>query len=180
VSVDNYGLWNFIDPSIEGSADVPASCWPSAFVAPLSNQALMHAALAKCISDYGAGSYTTPVFSKPGPEVDGLQLYAIQQSPRLVYLPEFRESATTSCNVLDCLHIVRFHAVFLQTLYIQCNGNNCDVSFDPGPWNTTPLGSGNKTAQAVTGFVLPDHMLPGTLGSSPGTLGQNAVVKLVG
>ena len=37
----------------------------------------------------------------------------------------------------------------------------------------------NGKAEAITAFVIPAHMLPGSLGTNPYQLGQNQLIELV-
>ena len=77
------------------------------------------------------------------------------------------------------VHIASFRAVFIDMLEAGCSATSCDVSFEPGPWNISPFGATNDTAQSITAYVFTASMLPGRLGSDPDAIGQNHYVQLV-
>lgn len=182
-TIDNTGLWQFVNPSIQGSGSVPATCWPSVFAAvltnpdPLAQQLLMHAALATCIADYRNGGYTGTVFDRDSASESPLDIYDIQLSTRFAYLPQFAQSGP--CGNGYCLQVLRFRAVYLQTLFGGCSGSSCDINYEPGPWNPASVGAGNKKADQISGWVIPARMLPGNIGDGPGIIGQNRYVELV-
>jgi Flp pilus assembly protein TadG len=175
VTVDNRPLWTFIDPALQGSGSVPASCWPSAFTV-VPDAAAGDLLLSACIHDYGAGGYTTPVFSRnDGPSEDPLDIFDIQSSPRFSYVPQVVNSAPNSSGCSNCLRIEKFRSVFVQAVMAN---NPSQLNWEPGPWNTTDVG--NHQAESMTAWVLPDNMLPDGLRGKPISIGANAIIKLVG
>jgi hypothetical protein len=192
VSADNNGLWQYVNPAIEGSTSVPAACWPSVFNAVLAlpngtqpeqdaQRDAMHLALEACILAYEAGGYTAPVFNlNSGPD-SPLDLLDIQKTPRLGYLPRFIEAGP--CGNQPCLHIAEFRAVYVQTLVGGCNsggGGGCSTHFEPGPWNQGAVGQSNDRIQALSAWLLPRGMLPSPIDSDPFAVGFNTVIELVG
>jgi Flp pilus assembly protein TadG len=174
-TVDNRPLWTFIDPALQGSTSVPASCWPSAFTA-VATPAAGDLLLGACINDYGAGGYTTPVFSRnDGPTEQPLDIVDIQSSPRFSYVPQVVDSDPNKSGCSNCLRIQQFRSVFIQEVMAN---NPQQLDWEPGPWNTGDVG--NHKAESMTAWVLPDNMLPAGLRGKPVSIGANAIVKLVG
>ncbi|HET9728902.1 MAG TPA: pilus assembly protein TadG-related protein [Acidimicrobiia bacterium] len=186
--VDNRPLWTFIDPSLDGSASVPSSCWPSAYpndpsinfntnpVAAKANVAAADLLMKACLDAYNApGAAYPPLFTRnSGPTEQPIDILDIQSSPRFNYVPQVRETDPHT-NCADCLHIRRFRAVFLQ----EVMGNNISsLDSEPGPWNVDD--SSNKTAEGAIGWVIPDNALPQGLRGKPVNIGVNAVIQLVG
>ena len=64
--------------------------------------------------------------------------------------------------------IKRFRATYIQTAYFGCNGNSCNVVFNPGE-GTTSMGRSQDQLDAITGFVFKSSMLPTAIfDSGPG------------
>jgi hypothetical protein len=174
-TVDNRPLWTFIDPALQGSTSVPASCWPSAFTA-VATPAAGDLLLGACINDYVAGGYTTPVFSRnDGPTEQPLDIVDIQSSPRFSYVPQVVDSDPNKSGCNNCLRIQQFRSVFIQEVMAN---NPQQLDWEPGPWNTGDVGS--HKAEAMKAWVLPDNMLPAGLRGKPVSIGANAIVQLVG
>jgi len=186
VELDNKPLWEFI-PS-ETLADVPTSCQRSIFDALLvstavgEQQEVMSAALETCSADYDAGGFTGVVFSANtdpfGKEIP-VDLYDIQLSPRFVYIPQFVQGGPPPGSS-DEFNIESFRAVYIHEVFASCSERgDCDVSFAPGPWNTSGMGSTNDKAAAMDAFVIDEDMLPFGLRGNPSSIGQNNFVQLV-
>jgi hypothetical protein len=185
-TLDNKPLWEFIPTGLptSGPNAVPASCQRETFNALLSGnpntlQTTMETALETCFTDYDNGNYTGIVFganTNPGGVEIPFDLYDIQLSPRFAYIPQFVQTIPPNGTSSD-LNIAEFRAIYMEDVYANCN-NGCGVDFAPGPWNTSPLGNNNQNAQAMTAWVFNPHMLPGTLGTTPTSLGQNTYVQL--
>ncbi|MEE8375392.1 MAG: hypothetical protein V3S26_03605, partial [Acidimicrobiia bacterium] len=77
-------------------------------------------------------------------------------------------------NGFSAYGITAFLPVYLETIYLKCNANTCDIVHSPGedsqgacPSPLTPLASscgwsanGNKSIAAITAFILTLDMLP--------------------
>lgn len=188
VNIDNKPLWEYIPLALptSGTNKVPSSCRRETFNNLLGStsvgqqQQVMQDALATCFSDYDDGDYSGPVFAANtdpfGKEVP-VDLYDIQLSGRFAYVPQFAESGPPNGNSGD-LQIASFRPIFIQELFAGCNGNSCNVHFEPGPWNTTNMGHNNDQARAITGWVFDVHMLPVALRTTPTAVGQNSYVQL--
>ncbi len=189
---DNKPLWEFIGKGSDkfgaDSGDIPVSCRRASFTTAIkASQVLANTQLQTCFDDYDNGTgcsgavcddvvFGLDTFDEPGPPVT---LYDIQLTPRFAYVPVFLEAnppTGTSSNV----HIAKFQAVFLQTLYGGCNANSCSVNFEPGPWNTSSAnqGAANTNIEALSAFVFAAKMLPGNLASEPNQVGANIYVEL--
>jgi Flp pilus assembly protein TadG len=164
--VDNRPLWEFIDPS---ATNIPAECRRSKFQG--LNQTDAHNQLKKCFDAYKNGSYGV-LFGANTSTERPIDLLDIQLSPRFFYVPVF----STDPNGNKTLPVQRFQAVFLQTVYGDCNGSGCSVTFEPGAWNTAPI-TGSK-AEATSAWVLQPGMVPAGV-DQPGVIGSSAFVQLV-
>ncbi len=105
-----------------------------------------------------------------------LDLYDIQLSPRFVYVPQVWAS-NVSCpggSGSYCYYIKQFRAVFLQRL-VGNNVNQLDFEPSGGAWTGTYSGQ----AKAITAFVMTGSMMPGNIGTQPGSLGENQFVSLI-
>ncbi len=179
--IDNRPLWEFIpETTITG---IPDSCQRATFDNLLSitpqaaQQAVMHAAIAQCIADYATSGSTTAVFTANTNVEPNLDVPDIVLSPRFSYVPQMWETSVIcpGNSFQYCYHIKAFRPVFLQRVL----GNTASaLDFEPGPWNTGNVGQ-NHSAEAVTAWVFPAHMLPPPL-DTPGVIGGNAFVQLVG
>jgi hypothetical protein len=139
-------------------------------------------ALEQCFADYLNGSYEGVVFgldSDPfGKEVP-VDLFDIQLSSRLIYIPQFVQTEPPGGASSD-LNIQSFRAVYIHEVFSRCTTrNDCQVQFAPGPWNTESQGEANDRAQAMSAFVIPSTMLPVGLRGSPASIGQNNFIQLV-
>ncbi len=185
VELDNTPLWEFIpQEELEG---VPDSCQRATFDQLLvstpagEQQAVMTAALDTCFTEYAAQGSTGELLvadTDPfGEEVPNL--YDIQLSPRLAYVPQFVQTDPPSGSS-ENLNIAAFRPVYIFEVFAKCSSRgNCDVAFTPGPWNTTSQGAANDKAQAMTAWVFPLTMLPVGLQTNPSAIGQNNYVQLV-
>ena len=77
-------------------------------------------------------------------------------------------------NGFSAYNIVDFLPIYLETTYLKCNANTCDIVHSPGedslspcPSPLTPTDSscgwsanGNKSISAITAFILTLDMLP--------------------
>jgi hypothetical protein len=165
--VDNTPLWQFIDPN---ATNIPSSCRRSNFPSGIT-QAAAHTQLKQCFTDYKNGSYGV-LFGANSSTERPIDLLDIQLSPRFFYVPVF----STDPNGNKTLPVQRFQAVFLQTVYGDCNGSGCSVTFEPGAWNTAPI-TGSK-AEATSAWVLQPGMVPAGV-DQPGVIGSSAFVQLV-
>jgi hypothetical protein len=174
--LDNRPLWDYIDGSLPGalaptSGAIPSSCVRSTFLGsnPDSNwdsDPELEAAnsfehMARCLSDYASGGWTTPMFSP-----------SLANSPRFSYTPQFWEPTLGTGN--DWRHVLRFKAVFIQGTWWK-KGNEWIV-FHPGEDcrdeadlpRTNCVGSGNWSMTQMSSFVIPDTALPAELRGSTG------------
>lgn len=189
--LDNRGIWEYIGDDATLS-DVPLSCYRSVFETALvdavsDNQTQLRGLVETCFADYNSattfvsgctGPCTGDLFTRNTLVESPIDLYDIQTSPRFAYVPRFLESGPPSGNSAR-RHVGSFAAVFLQRLFGGCNSTSCDVDFEPGV-GTTPINDpGGTNYTAVTGFVFPPAMLPGTLGTDPFSIGENLSIELV-
>ncbi len=64
-------------------------------------------------------------------------------------------------NGATSLTIFEFRAVYIQTVFMGCNANTCDVIWDPGePWTEPGPGPNNVRIEASTALQLPRASLP--------------------
>jgi hypothetical protein len=117
--------------------------------------------------------------------VSGIQVNDIVESPRFIHVPQMWQTTQPNGNS-GTYDVKAFRAVYVQRL-----GGNNGPYFEPGPWNTSS-GLNNQLAN-VTGFVFPapiagctpsptdscGTMLPGSIGSQPFSLGENATIHLI-
>ncbi len=108
-----------------------------------------------------------------------MDLFDVQLSPRLIYIPQFAQTEPPNGSSSN-LNIAAFRAVYIHEVYAQCtNRNDCRVQFAPGPWNSGSYGASNDRAQAMSAFVIFPTMLPLGLRGSPASIGQNNFIQLV-
>jgi hypothetical protein len=121
---------------------------------------------------------TAPVFTADTDIEPDLDIPDIVRSPRMNYVPQVWEPDVTCPGGSGgyCYHIKQFRAIFFQRVLAN---NAKQLDFEPGNWNTKPVG-GNHQAAAVTAWVFPPTMLPGSLGNNPFAIGENTVVQLIG
>jgi hypothetical protein len=156
VDVDDKPLWEFIPTGLIAGADtatmVPATCTRESFVG--ADRSKTH--LAQCLADYRAGSYTTPLFTADDTD-PGDGTYDIELAPRFAFVPLFWENAWGTGTET---HLIKaFRAVYIQTLFFGCNGNTCQVTWNPGEGGNGPLGN-NEKVESMTAMLLPDSTLP--------------------
>jgi hypothetical protein len=183
--LDNKPLWEFIPD--ETLPNIPATCQRETFDQLLSSTSgeeqrdALTNALDQCFVDYLAGDYTGVVFGEDsdpfGKEVP-IDLFDIQLSSRLIYIPQFAQTEPPNGDSGD-LNIASFRAVYIHEVYSQCtNRDDCQVQFAPGPWNDGSYGESNDRAQAMTAFVIVPTMLPVGLRGTPASIGQNNFIQL--
>jgi Putative Flp pilus-assembly TadE/G-like len=186
--VDNKPLWEFISPDASLS-NVPLTCkhgGPNGFDAtlaagyktPAAKQAALHAQIGLCIAQYNAGFTCTSspctgvVFGANTSTEAPIDVFDIQQSPRLVELPQMWEATPPPGK--KPVHVMRFQPCFLQRLLGKKN-----LDFEPGPWNTAPNPPPDgTTAEAIAAFKIPAGMLPLNVGQ-PNVIGTTSYVQLV-
>lgn len=169
VLLDNWPLWKFIPPAYDGSASVPASCWPSEFAGAAYTQ------LRTCLADYAAqpaGTYQ-PLFALDTDDNDGI--YDIQKSPRFAFVPRVSDLPT---GASESRRILRFQPVWIQSLYGGCkpNGGGCDFVFEPDATSTAELTS--NQINGMQALVL-TGTLPGRLNDDPFSIDENLFIQLV-
>jgi hypothetical protein len=133
--LDNVPLWNYLLPGACPGTDTPAE-----MVACLSSSSGV--IFSDSILDTGRFGFTP-----------------------LLYESNFGNPSTT-------YHIAGFLPVFLDTTYYGCNASTCDIVHTPGVADSgacpaqpgsitcgTP-GTGNKSLQAVTAYILRSDLLP--------------------
>jgi putative Flp pilus-assembly TadE/G-like protein len=180
--IDDKPLWDYIPDS--PLPNVPASCQHSAFTGlltgtPAEQEAALEAQLTACFTDYNSGGYTGIVFSRNTTTESPVDLYDIQTNPRFGHIPEFFGNAFPN-GASATMQVKRFRAVFLHRVLIDCNANSCGIDHAPGPWDDSPDDvAGNKKIDALTGFLFNPTMLPGTLGTEPGAVGESVTIELV-
>lgn len=183
--LDNKPLWEYIED--ETLPDIPSTCQRATFDALLEatpvpgQQAAMQQALEVCFGDYETGGYTGVVFgadTDPFGEEVPTDLFDIQLTPRFAYVPQFVQVVPPTGSSSN-LNIAAFRAIFMEDVYAGCSGGGCNVSFSPGPWNTSSLGASNLKAAAMTAWVFPPSMLPTGLRGNPAAVGQNTYIQLV-
>jgi hypothetical protein len=184
VPVNDAALWEFIPNGV--IAETPPSCRRSVFDAALvdgnaDNKNQLRGLLDTCFSDYAAGSGCSTVpcqgdlLTMNSRVETPIDLYDIQLSPRFGYVP--RLTGPFPSGTSGTVQVSEFKAVYIQRLFAKCNASSCAVDFDPGSGDG-PQNQAGK-AEAITAFVIPADMLPGTLGSDPYGLGQNQFIELV-
>ena len=167
--VDHTPLWNYLDPN--GYGESLGQCNGS-----VDTRQEMEA----CLVGWKAyGSHTQSLFTAD-----------IIDSPRFAATPELLlDPSNGTGNYL----IIDFLPVYLETIYMGCNANTCDVVHSPGepssgscPAVLLPtintcgiVANGNKNLRAVTSFILELDMLPAVIAdhfpSRPGTIEFNLI-----
>lgn len=158
--VDDTPLWEYIGYGKSGS--VPASCTRESFDATVagSGHAAAETQMETCFADYQAGSGYVPLFDI---DADGDNNPDIVESARYGAVPQFWETAFPGGNSGN-LHIKSFRAVFLNGLYMGCNGNSCSTVYTPGnAGGTINAPNGSSPLDQITGYLLPDETLPPVL-----------------
>jgi len=184
VPVNDTGLWEFIPTGV--IPDTPSSCRRSVFNAALvdgnpDNKNQLRGLLDTCFSDYaaGIGCSTAPclgdLFTMNSRIETPIDLYDIQLSPRFGYVP--RLTGPFPSGTSGTVQVAEFKPVYIQRLFAKCNASSCATDFDPGSGDG-PQNQPGK-AEAITAFVIPAAMLPGSLGTDPYGLGQNQFIELV-
>lgn len=204
--VDDNPLWEFIDPDLSASDDVPASCLRSQFAPPggglgdmsslpsrlsahLQSYSLnerMTLLLARCISHYERGEWTHAGYSD---SASGCSLYPCSD-------PVFARS-TVLDGVADVQQTPRFGYVpvinqveypngrknvsFIRfrAVFIQriCIGNVSCTEFDPGVGMSG--GPNDDRVAWFTAFAFPDDMLPFGIGSPTAPMDRPSTAVLL-
>ncbi len=128
------------------------------------------------VSPCSGSPCTATLFTANTATESPIDLYDIQLSPRFVYVPQVWASNVTcpGGSGAYCYYIKQYRAVFLQRL-VGNNVNQLDFEPSGGAWG----GNYSGQAKAITAFVFPVSMLPGTIGSDPSVLGENRFISLV-
>jgi Flp pilus assembly protein TadG len=119
------------------------------------------------------------------PSSSSLFTAALETSPRFGGVPILQlDPSNGSSN--NPYNIINFLPTYLETIYLGCNANTCDIVHSPGESSMgacpNPLvptvnscgwfASGNKNLRALTGFMLRADMLhPDTRENFPGSSG---------
>jgi Flp pilus assembly protein TadG len=170
-ALDNSPLWDYLTsgaPSFAGSA-----------CAGVSTRQDMELCLVAWKSAAAGNPNPPPLF-----DID------IIESPRFAAVPDLNlDPSNGTGNYL----ILGFKPVYLETLYLGCNANTCDVVFSPGeisvgscPGTMVPTinhcgtpANGNKNLRAVSAFILELGMLDPELTdhwpSRPGVIVYNLI-----
>jgi hypothetical protein len=153
------------------------------------NKTQLTGLLETCFAQYNAsatgtvvagcnGVCTGDLFTRNTVVETPIDLYDIQTSPRFAYVPRFLESGPPP-GTSGHRHVGSFAAVFLQRLFGGCNATSCEIDFEPGTGITPVNQTGSTSYVALTGFVVPAQMLPGTLGTDPFAIGEALAIELV-
>ncbi|HKZ19150.1 MAG TPA: Tad domain-containing protein [Acidimicrobiia bacterium] len=170
-TLDNSPLWFYLVPS--GASFAGPAC-----ANPDSRQEME-----LCLIAWKAAAAT----SSTDPPLFDLD---ILESPRFAAVPDLQlDPSNGTGNYL----ILGFKPVYLETLYLGCNANTCDVVYSPGesssgacPGTISPTinhcgtpANGNKNLRAVTSFILELGMLDPELTdhwpSRPGVIEFNLI-----
>jgi hypothetical protein len=152
-ALDHSPLWDYIDPGATSEVS-GGTCAPGA----ITNRQEMQDCL-KAWKNYGP-PHTLSLFTTD-----------LAVSPRFGAIPRLDADPG---NGFSAYGIVAFLPVYLETIYLKCNANTCDIVHSPGEDSTgpcpsplTPLHSscgwpanGNKSISAITAFMLTLDMLP--------------------
>lgn len=168
--IDDRPLWEYmrnITVGSDKSTQVPAECAKSS----ITSKTLMKA----CLDEYKRQGYTTDLFDldsvNPG---DGT--YDIQSSPRFAFVPELDQN--TWGEGKKNYGIRAFRAVYIQTTYHKCNGNGCDIIFNPGEPCAT-CAQTKKDLDAVTALLIPDEALPqAIIDNAPGSQTSKSIALI--
>lgn len=163
-SLDDTPLWHYLRTPV---TDVnPAGSCDS-----VSTRQEMETCL-QAWRDYGAHSATSSLFKA-----------SLETAPRFGAVPKLDSDPSNGTGDYD---VVDFIPTYLETIYLKCNANTCDVVHSPGEAGTSacanPLdpmvnscgmpSTGNKNMTAMTGFMLRFDMLhPDTQARFPGADG---------
>lgn len=172
-SLDNTPLWHYLTGTNELS--------PLGACTGVTNRAEMELCL-QAWRDYGAHTATESLFTD-----------SLETAPRFGAVPQLATDPSVGVGDYD---VVNFVPTYIETIYLKCNANTCDVVFSPGepsqgaicdgsppatPMTFTSCGwpsNGNKAVVAVTGFMLQKSMLhPDTREFFPGQDGT-AILNL--
>lgn len=133
-NLDNTPLWDFLTPTGE------------LFCAPVADPITDHDQMEACLALYKSSGATAELFSSD-----------IIEAARWGWVPLFH--GTDLGNGTTSLTIKDFRAVYIQTTFMGCNANTCDVIWDPGEALPGP-GPSNVRIEAATAFQLPESSLP--------------------
>ena len=162
-TLDHTPLWYYID----NTANVP-SCDPMV----IDDRQKMET----CLADWRSAS--------PDPDVHHLFNANIQTAPRFGAVPVLASDPSNGTGSYD---VTDFVPTYMETLYLKCTANTCDVVHSPGEPSTDPVcpnpltptdnscgwsSNGNKGVVALTGFILRKSMLhPDMRSTFPGVEG---------
>lgn len=163
--LDNKGLWDYLNGtnSIFGVPECNGNTYPG--LTPEEKVARIHT----CLQKYTAAGSTVNLFDA-----------SIQDSPRLVWAPEYWHAASTTGTSWQPVH--GFRLVFLAGTYFNCDASSmtCPVVFYPdlasteemcdesGPSHCHQLSLKQLTAFLLPTDALPDDAIPGIPGQQTG------------
>lgn len=148
-NLDHTPLWEYIAPG--ASAESGGACVPS-----ITNRIAME----NCLIAWRAwGVHTTYLFDAD-----------IRESPRFAAVPILTSDPSVGTGNYD---IIAFRPVYLETLYLKCTANTCDIIHSPGesstgacPASLMPTDAscgwpqnGNKGIVALSSFMMTLDML---------------------
>jgi len=154
-ALDHSPLWDYIDTGATSEVS-GGTCAPGG--GAITNRQEMQNCL-QAWKNYGP-SHTRSLFTTD-----------LAASPRFGAIPRLD---TDPGNGFSAYGITAFLPVYLETIYLKCNANTCDIVHSPGedslgpcPSPLTPTDSscgwpdnGNKSIAAITAFILTLDMLP--------------------
>lgn len=154
--LDNKGLWDYLNPT----NGVAAECDGNTYSGLTIDQKV--ARMSACLSSYGGG---------PTLFTDDLD-----ESPRLVWAPEYWHAASTSGSSWQPIR--EFRLVFIAGTWFNCSSGTCDDYFYPdisttGDMCITPpasckaIGLDQLSAYLLPIDAVPDTAIPPMPGTSP-------------
>ena len=149
--LDNKGLWDYLNPNngIFALPECDGSTYPGAML--IDDKV---ARMNTCLAGYDSAGTTTDLF-----------VSSIDQSPRLVWAPEYWHAASTSG--LSWQPVEGFRLVFIAGVYFNCSAISCGVIFYPDEASTGEMcdvgGGGCKMLglDQLSAFLIPFEALPG-------------------
>lgn len=155
---DHTPLWDYINPGANSEAQ-GGGCDPGAWTKKGRDK------MQQCLANWKAwpGSHTTSLFTED-----------ILESPRFAGIPILNSDPGGGTG---SYLITKFQPVYLETIYLGCNGVTCSTVHSPGEASTgscpSPItaadwscgwpGNGNKIFEAMTAFTLTLDMLPDSI-----------------
>ncbi len=155
-SLDNKGLWDYLNPVNSIPLPFPLlgdECDGNTYAGLPSideKVAKMH----DCLAGYDAAGVTTDLF-----------VASIDQSPRLVWAPEYWHAASASGKSWQPIN--GFRLIFIAGVYFNCSAVSCGVIFYPDLSSPSDLCDPDcskpkaLTLHQLTAFLLPFETLPG-------------------